>query len=77
MHTSTNEFIRKNSDAFIRMHSYEPSDYTYANGNIMTVKDIFCLQYFSFVLACVNTAFLLLWVCMNAPEFIRMNKCAL
>jgi len=34
-----------NSDAFIRMHSYELSNYTYANANVMTVKeykDMFC-----------------------------------
>jgi len=33
MHTGTNEFVRMNSDVFVRMHSYELSNYTNANAN--------------------------------------------
>jgi len=44
MHTSTNEFVRMNSDTFLRMHSYELSNYTHVNANVMTVKDMLCLQ---------------------------------
>jgi len=43
MHTSTNQFIQMNSDAFIQMHLYELSNYTYANADVLTsfIYDIF------------------------------------
>jgi len=44
MHTSTNEFVRMNSDTFLRMHSYELSNYTHVNANVMKVKDMLSLH---------------------------------
>jgi len=44
MHTSTNESVRMNSDTLVRMYSYELSNYTHVNANVMTVKDMLCLR---------------------------------
>jgi len=56
------------------MHSHELSNHTYANGNVMTIKDMFCLRYFSFILVYVNTAFLLYgFVRMCPNSFVRIS----
>jgi len=69
--------VRMNSYEWIRTHLYEWIHtnwvITFMRMHVMTVKDMFCLRYFRFVLVCVNTAFLLSFR-TNASEFIRTKS---
>jgi len=58
------------------MNSHELSNYTYANANIMKVKDMFCLWYFPFVLVCISTQHFCCYgfVRMHLNSFIQVHS---
>jgi len=62
-----------NSYECIRIHSYELSNYTYVNANVMMVKDVLFMIFSIRTTVRKHIAFLLLWVLMNVSEFTHRN----